>query len=93
MENKQVRWRLRCWGQVQRVGFRYTALYLARRLKLIGWVRNLTDGSVQMEAQGDVAQVRQFLIRLKAQPHIHIEKTVIEELPLQQREKQFRVLS
>ena len=42
-------------GRVQGVGFRYTACYLARPLGLTGWVKNLWDGDVEMEVQGDPA--------------------------------------
>ncbi len=86
-----ARWRLRCHGKVQQVGFRYTAFYLARRMGLTGWVRNLSDGSVQMEVQGETAQIRQFLIRLKSQPHLHITSTEIEEIQPLENETRFRV--
>ena len=91
MDKKQARWRIRCYGQVQRVGFRYTALYLAQRLSLTGWVRNLSDGSVQLEAQGHVSHLRQLLIRLKSQPHLHIVKAEVEPIPLLPGESRFRV--
>ena len=85
------RWRLRCDGKVQQVGFRYTAFYLARRLGVTGWVRNLPDGSVLLEAQGDTAKLRKLLIRLKSQEHFHIVKTTIRILPMQPDERQFCV--
>ena len=92
MNSIQARWRIQCWGQVQHVGFRYTALYLTRDLYLTGWVRNLPDGSVLTEAQGGTAQLRKLVLRLKSQPHIHIEKTEITEIPLIEAERSFRVL-
>ena len=39
-------------GEVQGVGFRYTAQYLAQSLGLTGWVKNNWDDSVEMEVQG-----------------------------------------
>ncbi len=88
----QERWRVQCSGRVQHVGFRYTAMYLARKLYLTGWVRNLHDGSVLLEAQGGTAQLRKFLIQLKSQKHIHIEKSIITVLPPQPYERAFRVV-
>ena len=79
------------YGRVQFVGFRYTAKLLAVKLNLSGWVRNMPDGSVLLEAQGRTADLRQLLIRLKSREPIHIEKTVIQVLPVDEKEKNFRV--
>lgn len=87
----QERWRIQCFGKVQHVGFRYTAMYLAKALYLTGWVRNLSDGSVLLEAQGGTAQLRKFMIQLKSQKHLHIEKYVITVLSLQPYERSFNV--
>lgn len=87
----QARWRIRCYGQVQHVGFRYTAMYIAKKLDLTGWVENLADGSVLLEVQGGTSQLRKFLIRLKSQSHLHIEKAEITVLPLLPCERGFRV--
>ena len=87
----QGRWRLQCFGKVQHVGFRYTAMYLARELYLTGWVKNLDDGSVLLEIQGATSQIRKFLIQLKSQKHLHIEKNMITVLPLQPHERGFRI--
>jgi acylphosphatase len=39
-------------GRVQGVGFRFTALNIANRYKLTGYVRNASNGTVEMLAQG-----------------------------------------
>jgi acylphosphatase len=39
-------------GDVQRVGFRAFVRQQARTLRLSGWVRNLPDGNVALEAEG-----------------------------------------
>ena len=87
----QERWRMQCFGRVQHVGFRYTAKCLAGDLDLTGWVKNLHDGSVLMEVQGGTAQLRKFLIQLKSQRHLHIEKSLIAVLPPLPNERDFRV--
>ncbi len=91
MDN-QARWHLVFRGSVQHVGFRYTAMYFSRDLYITGWVRNLDDGSVEMEAQGSLANLRKFLLRLKGAVHIHIESVDIKEIPLLPHDRKFRVL-
>jgi acylphosphatase len=44
-------------GRVQGVGFRDATQDRAIELRLIGWVRNLTDGSVEVYARGDADAV------------------------------------
>ena len=83
MPHDQVRWHVLFSGKVQQVGFRYTAHLLARKLSLSGWVDNLSDGRVEMEAQGKISDLRKLIIQLKSQPHIHIQHIEITEIPCQ----------
>ena len=46
------RWSLTVRGQVQGVGYRAAAQRLATELGLGGWVRNRSDGTVELEAEG-----------------------------------------
>lgn len=48
-------------GRVQGVGFRYATLEISRDHRVTGFVRNLPDGSVELEAQGNPATVKDFL--------------------------------
>ena len=89
--NGRVRWHILFSGKVQHVGFRYTAYYIARSLYLTGWVDNLPDGRVEMEAQGGIVQLRGLLRQLKDAPHIRIEHMDIEKRPLRPFERGFQV--
>jgi acylphosphatase len=48
-------------GRVQGVGFRYSAYYEARRLGLSGWVRNTSEGAVEVLAEGRPEKLESFL--------------------------------
>src|SRR5215468_1563417 len=48
-------------GRVQGVAYRASTVYEARDHGLTGWVRNLPDGSVELEAQGDEDRVKALL--------------------------------
>jgi acylphosphatase len=48
-------------GRVQGVGFRYAALQVAREFEVSGFVSNLPDGRVVLEAEGTPQEVEAFL--------------------------------
>ena len=48
-------------GTVQGVFFRQTCRQIARRHQLLGWVRNLSDGRVEVWAQGDERALEAFV--------------------------------
>ena len=56
-------------GRVQGVGFRATTAGEARKLDVRGWVRNRTDGAVEVEAQGDDGALNTFLRFLHRGPN------------------------
>ena len=70
-------------GRVQGVGFRWRATQIGEMLGLTGWVRNLEDGSVEMEAEGDEADIDRLLQMLQNDRYIDITgmraRTVPEE--------------
>lgn len=63
-----VRVRARVTGVVQGVWYRGSTQARASELGLVGWVRNLRDGSVELEAEGGQAQVDQLVAWCKRGP-------------------------
>jgi acylphosphatase len=66
-------------GSVQGVGFRYTAQGLASGFAVAGHVRNLTDGRVELVAEGAADQVDGFLAALARRMTGYIEDVVVTE--------------
>lgn len=56
-----IRRRVLYQGRVQGVGFRYTTASIARRYPVVGFVRNLPDGSVEMVAEAESSVLELFL--------------------------------
>ena len=65
-QDTPLRYFLHWTGQVQGVGFRFTNTNLAQTHTLTGWVRNMEDGSVEMEVQGAPANILSHLEALHA---------------------------
>jgi len=57
-------------GSVQGVGFRWTVRHAATGFDVTGWVRNLPDGRVELQVNGEENEVRAFLDRI-AQGELH----------------------
>lgn len=69
----------RITGRVQGVGFRWWARETARRLGLRGLIRNDSDGSVFVEAEGDAASMEQFYQSLQTGPSSAFVEAVRED--------------
>jgi acylphosphatase len=76
------------YGDVQGVGFRAFTLRCAQKLDIArGYVRNRTDGGVEVEAAGDTAAVHEFRTAVQRGPayarvrHVHDVPTGSTSLP------------
>ena len=88
---KTVRKYIRFYGQVQAVGFRWTAMQAAKLYGVTGWVRNEYDGSVQAELQGLPEEIDMIIQRLCQDRYIEIRSMDRKELPLDETERGFHV--
>ncbi len=51
-------------GHVQGVGFRYTAKTVAAGFEVVGTIRNLPDGRVELIIEGDRAELEAYCLAL-----------------------------
>jgi len=68
-------------GRVQGVGFRYTANLLARRSAVVGFVKNLSDGRVELIVEGADSDVEVYLGQLAGRMGDNIDGYDATELP------------
>ena len=69
-------------GQVQGVGFRWSAANEARSLGITGYVKNLSDGSVSIEAEGSREQLNAFVEWCKRGPgYSFVELVNVDSFP------------
>lgn len=52
-------------GMVQGVGFRYTVQRLAESLNLYGWVKNLSDGRVEIAVVGEEETIGKLMKKIQ----------------------------
>lgn len=64
--DRTVRWLVTYSGEVQGVGFRYTARRLAAGFRVAGWVKNLPTGEVALAVEGPEREVEGFLAAVAA---------------------------
>lgn len=80
-------------GRVQGVGFRYTTRKVAEGFDVVGTVRNLPDGQVELIAEGTESELLGFLEEIETQslPGF-IEEREIEWLEPKDGYKGFRII-
>ena len=59
-------------GNVQGVGFRYTAQRIAGGFAVAGYVRNLSDGRVELVAEGDASELDSFIAAVRGEMRSYI---------------------
>lgn len=71
-------------GRVQGVGFRYSVKDLARGFDVCGWVKNLTDGSVELQVMGEDSEVDAFIQEITEESDVahHIKNVTVSKQPL-----------
>jgi acylphosphatase len=79
-------------GRVQGVGFRFSVKSITTGYDVVGCVKNLIDGRVELEVQGEEREVDEFLEAvLKSHLRRHIYRFVVREIPLKNGVKGFEI--
>ncbi len=74
--------RVRVHGRVQGVGFRWSAVEMARAFGVRGRVRNLPDGEVEAVLEGDEPAVERMLDWLRQGPrHARVTGVTVADEP------------
>ena len=69
-------------GRVQGVGFRFTIKQIAKGFEIVGWVRNLPDGRVELQCSGDREEVEAFLEGIaESELKSHIKEVTASVIP------------
>ena len=79
MSDSQRRYVVRFLGHVQGVCFRATCLHQASGLRVNGFVRNDADGSVLLDVDGELSELKELLARIQAAMKDNISEIVLEK--------------
>ncbi len=80
-------------GLVQQVGFRYLVYKTAAELNLTGWVRNCSNGNVELEVQGDEQAVVKFIgILRKGSRFSRVDDISSKKIETKLNEKSFKII-
>jgi len=69
-------------GKVQGVGFRYFVQHVAKKLGLVGNVRNCPDQTVEILVEGDAAKIEKLVERVKEGPPLSwVQRVDVVDIP------------
>ena len=82
----------RAEGRVQGVGFRFFVQSNAKAMGITGWVKNMSDGSVTMELQGEAPTVERLIAKIqRGNEWIKVTNFTLSDLPVVKGEDKFAI--
>ena len=74
--------KINIYGKVQGIGFRYSTLQKANELGITGFVKNRSDGSVYIEADGEPEILDKFILWCKKGPSLsYVDDVKVCDIP------------
>ena len=90
--NRRVHLYMTITGKVQGVGFRYFTERNAKDLGLVGYVKNLPTGQVEVAVEGDKLELDQFVQLMEKGPAIaKVVNVKVQERPLTEQYRTFEI--
>lgn len=90
-ESNRIRRHVVYYGRVQGVCFRAMTHDLSRGCRVAGYVRNLRDGTVELEAEGEPAEVERFLASVERTFEHNIRDADVTDIASTGDEQDFRI--
>ena len=88
-----IRIKMTVRGMVQGVGFRYYCFRQADALGITGYAKNLYNGDVEIEAEGDEGIVKEFVKLVEIGPKFsRVNSVSVIRLPFEGKSKDFSIL-
>jgi len=79
-------------GLVQGVGYRYFCRKKADEFGIYGYVKNLYNGDVELEVEGEKNMIEDFIKELKIGPfNATVKQILVEEVPFKNKYDEFRI--
>jgi acylphosphatase len=79
-------------GRVQGVGFRFFTRDAAEARRLTGWVRNLPNGGVEAEAEGEKSNLEAWINELRQGPPLaRVDQVQLDWRPLSGQFREFSI--
>ena len=74
-----IRKRVTYSGHVQGVGFRYTVRQTAANYAVTGYVRNLSNGKVEMVVEGQTKEIKAFMDSIQQEMAGYTRETAVHD--------------
>lgn len=79
-------------GRVQGVGFRVETFGIADRLNLVGWVKNLRNGDVELEVEGELKKINYLIDYLSSLRRAPVDNVDIRDINILENEVSFNII-